>query len=82
MKAWLEKHQRFTRHFTPTSSSWLNLMERWFRELTEKSVRRGNFESVPDLELFADAIEASFAEIAEAAGVDSDQADLAATTPA
>jgi WS/DGAT/MGAT family acyltransferase len=41
-----------------------------------------DFESVPDLELFADAIEASFAEIAEAAGVDFDQADLAATTPA
>ena len=49
MKAWLEKHQRFTLHFTPTSSSWLNLVERWFRELTEKGVRRGNFESVPDL---------------------------------
>ena len=49
VKAWLEKHQRFTLHFTPTSSSWLNLVERWFRELTEKRVRRGNFESVPDL---------------------------------
>jgi transposase len=49
VKAWLEKHPRFTLHFTPTSSSWLNLVERWFRELTEKRVRRGNFESVPDL---------------------------------
>ncbi len=49
VKAWLEKHPRFTLHFTPTSSSWLNLVERWFRELTEKRVRRGSFESVPQL---------------------------------
>ena len=46
VKAWLEKHPRFTLHFTPTSSSWLNLVERWFRDLTEKRVRRGSFESV------------------------------------
>ncbi len=49
VKEWLAKHPRFTLHFTPTSSSWLNLVERWFRELTEKSIRRGNFESVPGL---------------------------------
>jgi transposase len=49
VKAWLARHPRFTLHFTPTSSSWLNLVERWFRELTEKSIRRGNFESVPEL---------------------------------
>jgi hypothetical protein len=36
VKAWLEKHPRFHLHFTPTSSSWLNLVERWFRELTDK----------------------------------------------
>ena len=36
-------------HFTPTSSSWLNLVERWFRELTDKAIRRGVFHSVPDL---------------------------------
>src|SRR3990172_3060711 len=42
VKAWLEKHPRFMLHFTPTSSSWLNLVERWFRELTEKRVRRGS----------------------------------------
>jgi len=36
-------------HFVPTSSSWLNLVERWFRELTEKAIRRGSFVSVPDL---------------------------------
>ncbi|MGO8684066.1 MAG: IS630 family transposase [Thermoleophilia bacterium] len=47
--AWLHKHPRFHLHFTPTSSSWLNLVERWFRELTEKALRRGVFASVPDL---------------------------------
>ncbi len=49
VQEWLSKRPRFTLHFTPTSSSWLNLVERWFRELTEKRVRRGNFESVPEL---------------------------------
>jgi transposase len=48
-KAWLVKHPRFHLHFTPTSSSWLNLVERWFRELTDKNIRRGSFPSVPDL---------------------------------
>ena len=47
--AWLQKHPRFHLHFIPTSSSWLNLVERWFRELTEKALRRGVFHSVPDL---------------------------------
>jgi transposase len=47
--AWLDKHPRFSLHFTPTSSSWLNLVERWFRELTDKALRRGVFHSVPDL---------------------------------
>ncbi len=46
---WLAKHPRFHMHFTPTSSSWLNLVERWFRELTDKAIRRGVFYSVPDL---------------------------------
>src|SRR5699024_1987332 len=57
VKAWLAKHPRFHLHFppqaggapTPTSSSWLNLVERWFRDLTEKALRRGVFHSVPDL---------------------------------
>ena len=49
VKAWLERHPRFTLHFTPTSSSWLNLVERWFREITEKRIRRGSFDSVPEL---------------------------------
>jgi len=47
--AWLDKHPRFHLHFTPTSSSWLNLVERWFRNLTEQAIRRGIFRSVPEL---------------------------------
>jgi len=46
---WLSKRPRFKTHFIPTSSSWLNLVERWFAELTGKAVRRGSFASVPDL---------------------------------
>ena len=49
VKGWLNRHKRFSLHFTPTSSSWLNLVERWFRELTDKALRRGSFNSVPDL---------------------------------
>jgi len=49
VKAWMAAHPRFHLHFTPTSSSWLNLVERWFRELTDKALRRGVFHSVPDL---------------------------------
>jgi transposase len=49
VKSWLVKHPRFHLHFTPTSSSWLNLVERWFRDLTDKAIRRGVFHSVPDL---------------------------------
>ena len=46
---WLAAHPRFHLHFTPTSSSWLNLVERWFRDLTDKAIRRGVFASVPEL---------------------------------
>jgi len=46
---WLKRHKRFHLHFTPTSSSWLNQVERWFRDLTDKNLRRGIFASVPDL---------------------------------
>ena len=46
---WLAKHPRFHFHFIPTSSSWLNMVERWFREITDKRLRRGVFQSVPDL---------------------------------
>ena len=49
VQRWLARHKRFHLHFTPTSSSWLNLVERWFRELTDKALRRGSFNSVPDL---------------------------------
>ncbi len=49
VREWLDKHPRFHLHVTPTSSSWLNLVERWFRELTDKALRRGVFHSVPDL---------------------------------
>lgn len=49
VKAWLAKHPRFHFHFIPTSSSWLNLVERWFGELTQKAVRRAAFRSVPQL---------------------------------
>ena len=46
---WLQRHPRFVPHFIPTSSSWLNLIERWFGELTGKRIRRGVFASVADL---------------------------------
>src|SRR2546429_9486786 len=49
VQSWLKRHPRFVPHFIPTSSSWVNLVERWFGELTEKAVRRGAFFSVPDL---------------------------------
>jgi transposase len=49
VEAWLKRHPRFVSHFIPTSSSWLNLVERWFGELTGKRVRRGVFVSVEDL---------------------------------
>ena len=44
--AWIQRHPRFHLHFTPTSSSWLNLVERWFREITDKRIRRGTFRNV------------------------------------
>ena len=47
--AWLAKHPRFHMHFTPTSSSWLNMVERFFRDITDKRIRRGVFKSVADL---------------------------------
>jgi transposase len=49
VKRWLKRHPRFHLHFTPTSSSWLNLVERWFREITQKRIRRGSFASVKEL---------------------------------
>jgi transposase len=49
VKTWLKKHPRFVLHFVPTSCSWLNLIERWFAELTNKRIRRDSFLSVADL---------------------------------
>lgn len=49
IKTWLAAHPRFVLHFTPTSSSWLNLVERWFAELTTKKLRRGSHRSVREL---------------------------------
>ena len=49
VEAWLVKHPRFTMHFTPTSASWLNMIERFFRDITDKQLRRGVFTSVAEL---------------------------------
>ena len=49
VKAWLERHPRFKMHFTPTSSSWLNLVERFFADLTADVIRSGSFASVNEL---------------------------------
>ena len=49
VKSWLQRHPRFHMHFIPTSSSWLNMVERWFREIAEKRIRRGTFRNVATL---------------------------------
>ena len=49
VQAWLAKHPRFNMHFTPTSASWLNMVERFFRDISENRLRRGVFTSVPEL---------------------------------
>lgn len=49
VQRWIKRHKRFYLHFIPTSSSWLNLVERWFGEITRKRIRRGAFKSVKDL---------------------------------
>jgi transposase len=50
VQAWLTKHLRFTPHFTPTSASWINLVERLFAEITRQQIHRGVFKSVAELE--------------------------------
>jgi transposase len=55
VKAWLAKHPRFHLHFTPTSSSWVNMVEGFFSKLTNKAIRRGAFGSVPELIAAIDA---------------------------
>lgn len=58
VQRWLDRHPRIHMHFIPTSSSWLNLVERWFRDLTDRRLRRGVFRSVPALiEAIEDYIE-------------------------
>jgi transposase len=49
VRRWLKRHPRFHLHFIPTSSSWVNLVERWFKEITDKRIRRGSFANVAEL---------------------------------
>ena len=49
VQRWLKRHKRFHMHFTPTSASWLNMIERFFRDITQQRIRRGVFRSVPEL---------------------------------
>ena len=49
VRNWLKRHKRFHMHFIPTSSSWLNVIERWFRDLTHNRIRNGVFRSVAQL---------------------------------
>ncbi len=49
IRRWLQRHPRFTFHFTPTYASWMNLVERWFAELTNKNIRRGTHRSQKEL---------------------------------
>lgn len=49
VQSWLKRHPRFHLHFIPTSSSWLNMVERWFGEITSKRIRRGSFRNVKEL---------------------------------
>ena len=49
VQEWLARHPRVTMHFTPTSASWLNMVERFFRDISEKRLRRGVFTSVQEL---------------------------------
>ena len=55
VKAWLKRNPRFVPHFVPTSSSWMNLVERWFGHLDNKAIRRGVFLSVADLQASIEA---------------------------
>ena len=54
VQKWLAQHPRFVMHFTPTSASWLNMVERFFRDITDKRIRRDSFTSVAELELAID----------------------------
>src|SRR5437867_8696970 len=54
VQAWLAKHPRFVMHFTPTSASWPNMVERFFRDISENRIKRDSFTSVAELELAID----------------------------
>jgi transposase len=54
VQAWLAKHPRFVMHFTPASASWLNMVERFFRDISENRIKRDSFTSVAELELAID----------------------------
>ena len=54
LQAWLAKHPRFAMQFTPTSASWLNMVERFFRDISEHRIERDSFISVAELELAID----------------------------
>jgi transposase len=54
VRAWLAKHPRLVMHFTPTSASWLNMVERFFRDISERRIKRDSFTSVAELELAID----------------------------
>ena len=54
VQKWLARNPRFFMHFTPTSASWLNMVERFFRDITDKRIRRDSFTSVQELELAID----------------------------
>ena len=54
VQEWLGQHPRFVMHFTPTSASWLNMVERFFRDITDNRIRRDSFTSVAELELAID----------------------------
>ena len=54
VQAWLVKHPRFVMHFTPTSASWLNMVERFFRDISENRIKRDSFTSVGELKLTID----------------------------
>jgi len=60
VRRWLARHPRFVLHFIPTSASWLNLVERWFGELSQKAVRRGAFRSVKELQRAIDRFMAAW----------------------
>lgn len=62
VRNWLKRHPRFALHFVPTSSSWLNLVERWFGHLDQKAIRRGVFRSVGDLQAAIQAFLAAWNE--------------------